>query len=926
MRLVERERELAELAGLLAACSAGRASAAMVGGGIGCGKTELLAAARARAAGAGFLVLSATGSWAERGSPCGVLNQLLRSAGMEPLDLPGPDELNRCAVELAEAAERSPVLVCVDDVEFTDSLSLHWLVRLLPRLRETRIALLLAECTLAVPAHPQLHAELLRQPGYRRITLERLTPAGVTALVAEQLGEPAARALGGRCHAVSGGNPLLVRALLEDQRSAAAPTAQGEPELVVGEAYGDTVISCLHRGRPVLPRLAQALAVLDEEAGGGELLARLVEETPETVARATHALQVAGLLDGRRLGHPVARRAVLGGLTPAERAGLHRRAAELLYQEGAEVTRIARHLLGAAPEPGSPAAAGPQSPPWAVAVLREAAERHLAGNRAKEARTCLDEALRVCPDDGEKVTLRALLASAAWVLNPSISATHLGELAVALRDGRLPDRHALMLAKYLLWHGRYDEAVDAIERLGAPQAAGSGAGCDPEVRAARELLSATYPGLVVADRRPDAGTDPRVRGAAALSYVLAHGPDAGAVAAAESAMRAMRLGKSTQESLMCTVAALAFADRLEAAASWCDHWLEEAQARHVPLWEAEFASLRAGIALRQGDPARARRLAESALARVPAESWGVCLGGPLANLVQAATDTGDYDSAACYLEVPVPEGMYASRFGLYFLHARGRHHLATGRPYAALDDFTACGDLMRTWGFDQPTLVPWRSEAARAHLALNDARRAHQLARQEVELAGRGPSRARGVALRVLAVSGRPAERAALLTEAVQILQACGDRLQTAGALAELGRAHAEAGRLTRARSVLASAGRLAEAVGARPLARSLRADALPGDPEGPALGRASPAFAALSDAERRVAVLAARGHTNREISEKLTVTVSTVEQHLTRVFRKLGVRARKELSGEVLGESPQRPEQRSEQRSGSTGVQEKEW
>ncbi|MFC8449580.1 LuxR C-terminal-related transcriptional regulator [Kitasatospora sp. NPDC057223] len=921
MRLVERERELAELAELLAGCAAGRAGAATVGGGIGCGKTELLAAARAQAAEAGFLVLSATGSWAERGSQCGVLNQLLRSAGLEPLDLPGPDELNRCVDDLAEAAERSPVLVCVDDVEFTDSLSLHWLVRLLPRLRDTRIALLLAECTLAHPSHPQLHAELLRRPGYRRITLERLTPAGVTALLAEQLGEAAAAALGERCHTVSGGNPLLVRALLEDQRPAAAPSAPGGPELAVGEAYGDTVLSCLHRGRPVLPRIAQALAVLDEDEDGGDLLARLVEETPDTVARAEHALRVAGLLDGRRLGHPVARRAVLAGLTTAERAGLHRRAAGLLYQEGAEVTRIARHLLGAAPEPGLQDPGGPQPPAWAVAVLREAAERHLAGNRAKEARTCLDEALRICRDDGVRVTLRALLASAAWVLNPSISATHLGELAVALREGRLPDHHALMLAKYLLWHGRYDEAVDAIERLSGPQD-GAAAGGGPELRAARELLSATYPGLVAADRRPGAGTDPRVRGAAALSYVLAHGPDAGAVAEAESAMRAMRLGKSTQESLMCTVAALAFADRLEAAASWCDHWLEEAQARHVPLWEAEFASLRAGIALRQGDPARARRLAESALARVPAESWGVCIGGPLANLVQAATDTGDYDSAAGYLDVPVPDGMYASRFGLYFLHARGRYQLATGRPYAALDDFTACGELMRTWGFDQPTLVPWRSEAARAHLALGDSRRAHQLARQEVELAGRGASRARGAALRVLALSGRPAERAALLTEAVQILQACGDRLQTAGALADLGRAHAEAGRLTRARSVLASAGRLAEAVGAKPLARSLRADAHPAGADGPAPARASPAFAALSDAERRVAVLAARGLTNREISEKLTVTVSTVEQHLTRVFRKLGVRARKEL----LPGAPGDPPERSEQRSGSTGVQEKEW
>ncbi|GGJ96621.1 hypothetical protein GCM10010123_28260 [Pilimelia anulata] len=47
---------------------------------------------------------------------------------------------------------------------------------------------------------------------------------------------------------------------------------------------------------------------------------------------------------------------------------------------------------------------------------------------------------------------------------------------------------------------------------------------------------------------------------------------------------------------------------------------------------------------------------------------------------------------------------------------------------------------------------------------------------------------------------------------------------------------------------------------------------------------------AGLSRAERRVADLAAAGFTNRQIAHRLVVTVSTVEQHLTRVYRKLGV------------------------------------
>ncbi|MFB7954060.1 AAA family ATPase [Streptomyces sp. NPDC056045] len=55
--------------------------------------------------------------------------------------------------------------------------------------------------------------------------------------------------------------------------------------------------------------------------------------------------------------------------------------------------------------------------------------------------------------------------------------------------------------------------------------------------------------------------------------------------------------------------------------------------------------------------------------------------------------------------------------------------------------------------------------------------------------------------------------------------------------------------------------------------------------------------IAGLTDAERRVAVLAADGCTNRAIAARLYVTTSTVEQHLTRVYRKLCVKSRGDLA-----------------------------
>jgi DNA-binding NarL/FixJ family response regulator len=55
-----------------------------------------------------------------------------------------------------------------------------------------------------------------------------------------------------------------------------------------------------------------------------------------------------------------------------------------------------------------------------------------------------------------------------------------------------------------------------------------------------------------------------------------------------------------------------------------------------------------------------------------------------------------------------------------------------------------------------------------------------------------------------------------------------------------------------------------------------------------------------LTTAERRVAELVARGLTNREVAAQLFTTTSTVEAHLTRIYRKLGIRSRTQLARAV--------------------------
>jgi DNA-binding NarL/FixJ family response regulator len=74
----------------------------------------------------------------------------------------------------------------------------------------------------------------------------------------------------------------------------------------------------------------------------------------------------------------------------------------------------------------------------------------------------------------------------------------------------------------------------------------------------------------------------------------------------------------------------------------------------------------------------------------------------------------------------------------------------------------------------------------------------------------------------------------------------------------------------------------------------------------------ASPAFARLAgderltDRERELAELAAQGWSNADIAGHLVLSVRTVENHLQRVYRKLGVRGRSDLAG-VLGVTARR-------------------
>jgi DNA-binding CsgD family transcriptional regulator len=101
------------------------------------------------------------------------------------------------------------------------------------------------------------------------------------------------------------------------------------------------------------------------------------------------------------------------------------------------------------------------------------------------------------------------------------------------------------------------------------------------------------------------------------------------------------------------------------------------------------------------------------------------------------------------------------------------------------------------------------------------------------------------------------------------------------------------------ARTELDAALEIFEKYGAAPWAERARAELRA---SGAVLRSRPQAGLDLTEAELRVALLAADGLTDREICGQLYLSPKTVEFHLGRVYRKLGVRGRTELARRLPG------------------------
>jgi DNA-binding CsgD family transcriptional regulator len=128
----------------------------------------------------------------------------------------------------------------------------------------------------------------------------------------------------------------------------------------------------------------------------------------------------------------------------------------------------------------------------------------------------------------------------------------------------------------------------------------------------------------------------------------------------------------------------------------------------------------------------------------------------------------------------------------------------------------------------------------------------------------------------------------------VELLAGSQLALERAGAFVEFGAALRRSGRRRDARGPLSEGLELANRCGAdvlaaRALSETRAAGARPRRTALHGLG-------ALTARERQAVLLAADGLSNREIAERLVVTLKTVEWHLNKGYRKLGVSSRAQL------------------------------
>ncbi|MEH0551773.1 AAA family ATPase [Streptomyces sp. B21-101] len=953
--LLERESALAQATAALCATEGGQGSLLVVQGPMGVGRSTFLESMAALGRDHGFVLLRAQASAAEERFRLGVVGQLVdslrgiavpddlarrlrgtnafpresasgaaRAAGALPA-APRWSELSPqqapcwLATLLNSISEARPAVLMVDDLHWADTGSLQalslavaqrarrrvlFVFSVLPgdvRVRRPHVRDLLApeECS----AQPNGVGDLDRSRHETADRILELSPLGLNSvrlLVEKTLGDAPDAVFVKTVAVRSGGNPLLLQAVLDEARylrlrptaTDAAVAATLRPERLRRR------LDAYLRSQPDhVRRSAYALTLLGA-AADEHFVARLAELDEGGGAQAVEMLRLAGLVDQRacRLTSGTILRDLVEENMPAEeRTAMRAVTAELLHRTGHPAELAAEQLMAVISLRG----------PEAVQILRTAADSALR---------------RGSPRDSARYLRRALLDSS---LSGQHRARLLVDLATAERSFATAAalRHVVEAAPLL---ESVQERADAMLRLGPLQ-------MDPPslrinvIRAAitdelrqsvtedwveRELvlrlearehiLSAQDPTHIrrALRRLRDLGPSPRLatKGERELITSLMHiAFVANAVPAEQLAgwcTRVLEQEPPTPEHVHTTaplaVNILAGAEQTAGAANWLREANRLAHRRGGDVEQAVIRCEQALVALADGHRAYARDKIIQADALAGPETGGlptVCAA--VLSIVALHSDEPELAEQLLTQHRLHAENQYLTAL----LHmARGTLAARRDEPRTALGHYRTAGRHTEQIGWKNPAVLPWLSCAALMHHRLGEHEEAVNAAQSEMNRARAwGSTTPLGRSLVVLGrvTSGRRGPE--LLEEAVTVLEKGNNGYELLRGLYALA-THPDT-RRNRRSTALGRAHDLSHEHDVPGLTEKIRTKLTEGTRKSKNHG------SRLTPSELRVARLASTGLSNSEIASQLGTSSRMVEKHLTNSYRKLGISGRPELA-----------------------------
>lgn len=470
--LLERDDALAVLGEALSEARLGRGSAVLVAGEAGAGKTALSRSFCRHVTGRVRVLMGACDPLSTP-RPLGPLHDLAgssrRLADLLEFDAPLGDVFGALWAELGEV----PTVLVLEDLHWADEATLDILRMLVRRIETSPTVLVATYRDGEIPrGHPMrvLLGDLATSPAITRVDLQPLSRPAVASLAAGH--DIDVDLLFHR----TGGNPFFVTQVLNGDGSDVPPSVR---DLVLARAA-------------VLPPDAAALldaVALTPPVSAPWMLESLFGEVTTSIEQCLATGLVSADLTGVRFRHELARLAVDEAVSPARRAGWHRRILSALEARApfgdVDAALLAHHAEAAGD---------------GEAVLRYAPEAGRLAARSssyREAAAQFGRALRFAGglSDRERADLLEGRSRACYLADDQLQAIAVIREAIECRrrDGdRLREARALTeLVGYLDCRGFVCEATEAMIRareLAAGAPAGPELGFVLEMQARRELV------------------------------------------------------------------------------------------------------------------------------------------------------------------------------------------------------------------------------------------------------------------------------------------------------------------------------------------------------------------------------------------------------------------------------------------------------